>query len=102
MGPNQTATVGPSQVDILIRTPAGTVVVHNSQHERPRQHSNLTHELAHVLLGLHPARFRRSQDARGNMNLNQTAEWLGASQQLTRYRANTTGVTCQYRRFSAG
>lgn len=35
---------------LTVRTPAGTVVVHNPQHERPRQHSNLTHELAHVLL----------------------------------------------------
>lgn len=37
-----------------VRTPAGTVVVHNPQHERPRQHSNLTHELGHVLLDHQP------------------------------------------------
>ncbi len=37
-----------------VRTPAGTVVVHNPQHELPRQHSNLTHELGHVLLDHQP------------------------------------------------
>ncbi len=39
---------------LTVRTPAGVVVVHNPQHERPRQHSNLTHELAHVLLRHQP------------------------------------------------
>lgn len=39
---------------LTVRTPAGVVVVHNPLHERVRQHSNLTHELAHVLLGHTP------------------------------------------------
>lgn len=39
---------------LTVRTPAGVVVVHNPLHERPRQHSNLTHELAHVLLEHEP------------------------------------------------
>lgn len=117
---------------ITVRTPAGTVVVHNPQHERPRQHSNLTHELAHVLLGHTPGalqtvggcvmrdfdeiqeeeaaclgdtllapRAALATAARRRLNLMQTAEWLGASTQLTRYRANTTGITRQYRGFAS-
>lgn len=39
--------------------------------------------------------------ARRRLNLMQTAEWLGASTQLTRYRANTTGITRQYRGFAS-
>jgi hypothetical protein len=39
---------------LTVRTPAGVVVVHNPAHERGRQHSNLTHELAHVLLQHQP------------------------------------------------
>jgi len=126
-------TVGASYWSaITVRTPAGTVVVHNPQHERPRQHSNLTHELAHVLLGHTPGalqtvagcvmrdfdeiqeeeeaaclgdtllalRVALEAAARRNMSLTHTADWLGASEQLTRYRANTTGVTRQYRGFS--
>jgi hypothetical protein len=34
------------------------------------------------------------------MSIAQTAAWLGASVQLTSYRANTTGITRQYKGFA--
>lgn len=113
---------------LTVRTPAGIVVVHNPQHERPRQHSNLTHELAHVLLSHSPGalqtvagcvmrdfdevqeeearclgdtllapRAALARAARRRMSIEQTAAWLGSSVQLASYRANTTGITRQYR-----
>lgn len=116
---------------LTVRTPAGIVVVHNPQHERPRQHSNLTHELAHVLLHHTPGAlqtvagcvmrdFDEVQEeearclgdtllapraalvaaARRRMNVTQTAAWLGASVQLTSYRAHTTGITRQYKGYA--
>jgi Zn-dependent peptidase ImmA (M78 family) len=116
---------------LTVRTPAGIVVVHNPQHEQPRQHSNLTHELAHVLLQHMPGAlqtvagcvmrdFDEVQEeearclgdtllapraaleaaARRRMTLDQTADWLGASLQLTSYRAHTTGITRQYRGYA--
>lgn len=116
---------------LTVRTPAGIVVVHNPLHERPRQHSNLTHELSHVLLKHTPGAlqtiagcvmrdFDEVQEdearclgdtllapraalvaaARRRMNLQQTAAWLGASVQLTSYRANTTGIFRQYKQYA--
>lgn len=112
-----------------VRTPAGIVVVHNPEHETPRQHSNLTHELAHVLLGHRPGalqtvggcvtrdfdevqeeeaawlgdailapRAALASAVRRGLTLELTAQWLGASEQLTSYRAHATGVYRQHRR----
>lgn len=117
---------------VTVRTPAGIVVVHNPRHEQPRRHSNLTHELAHVLLGHAPGalqtvagcvmrdfdeqqeeeaaclgdtllapRVALQEAARRKLTLAQAAEHLGASQQLTTYRAHITGVTRQYRSFAS-
>lgn len=116
---------------LTVRTPAGIVVVHNPQHERPRQHSNLTHELAHVLLQHAPGALQtvagcvmrdfdeiQEEEARclgdtllaprvalaaaagRRMTVTQTAVWLGASTQLTSYRANTTGISRQYKGYT--
>lgn len=116
---------------LTVRTPAGIVVVHNPHHERPRQHSDLTHELAHVLLQHTPGalqtvagcvmrdfdevqeeearclgdtllapRVALAAAARRRMSVAQTAAWLGASMQLTSYRANTTGISRQYRGYA--
>ncbi|WP_420792196.1 ImmA/IrrE family metallo-endopeptidase [Arthrobacter agilis] len=56
--PHQTSQILIGHADawsaLTVRTPVGVVVVHNPVHERPRQHSNLTHELAHVLLDHEP------------------------------------------------
>jgi hypothetical protein len=116
---------------LTVRTPAGIVVVHNPQHEQARQHSNLTHELAHVLLDHSPGAlqtvagcvmrdFDELQEeearclgdtllapraalvaaARRGMSVAQTAVWLGASVQLTSYRAHSTGITRQYKGYA--
>lgn len=114
-----------------VRTPAGTVVVHNPQHERPRQHSNLTHELGHVLLGHEPGalqtvagcvmrdfdevqeeeaawlgdailapRTALAAAARRGLSLPDTAQLLGASEQLTSYRTYATGIHKQHQGFA--
>lgn len=117
---------------LTVRTPSGTVVVHNPHHEKPRQHSNLTHELAHVLLKHQPGAlqtvagcvmrdFDEIQEeeaaclgdtilvprealalaARRRMTLSDTAQWLGASEQLASYRAHATGITKQFKGFAS-
>ncbi len=56
--PEQTSRILTDHADawsaLTVRTPAGVVVVHNPLHDRARQHSNLTHELSHVLLDHQP------------------------------------------------
>lgn len=117
---------------MTVRTPKGTVVVHNPQHEQPRQHSNLVHELGHVLLNHKPGAlqtvagcvmrdFDEVQEeeakhlgntilapraalaalARRGLNTSQAGRVLGASEQLTGYRAQTTGVIRQHRKFAS-
>ena len=117
---------------VTLRTPNGVLVVHNPLHEIRRQHSNLTHELAHVLLRHRPGalqtvygcvmrdfdeiqeeeaaclgdtilapRIALATAARRKRTVAQTAHWLGASEQLVRYRVQITGVNRQYRSFAS-
>ncbi|MGP3960739.1 ImmA/IrrE family metallo-endopeptidase [Nonomuraea sp. 3N208] len=118
---------------ITVRTPNVPVIINNPQHSAGRQNSNITHELAHLILKHRPGAiqtiygcvmrdFDEVQEAeaallgeallvpcvslewaaRRQMDLPMTARWLGASEDLVRYRANATGVKRQYRGCIAG
>ena len=60
------------------------IIVHNDSHKLGRQHNNLAHELAHVLLG---HRFTLPIDSSGlrliDRDIEEEANWLGATILLT-------------------
>jgi hypothetical protein len=118
---------------ITVRTPDGAIIINNPLHNDGRQNSNVTHEIAHLVLRHAPGAlqtisgcvlrdFDEIQEAeaallgetllaprvslewaaRRRMNLPMTARWLGASDELVRYRANLTGVRRQFRGCLAG
>lgn len=113
---------------ITVRTPDGPVIVNNPLHNEGRQNSNVTHEIAHLVLRHTPGAlqtifgcimrdFDEGQEseaarlgetllvpraalawaARRRMDVPMAARWLGASEELVRYRANLTGVKRQFR-----
>ncbi|MFI0411827.1 ImmA/IrrE family metallo-endopeptidase [Actinomadura sp. 3N508] len=112
---------------ITVRTNEGPVILNNPLHEDGRQNSNITHEIAHLILKHTPGAlqtvlgcvmrdFDEAQEseasllgevllvprkalvwaARGGMDVQSTARWLGASEVLVRTRANRTGVKRQF------
>lgn len=101
--------------------PGHAAVVHNDTHSRPRQHSNITHELSHILLDHPPTPFldalgcrhhdQRLEDeanwlcgallipeplalhiARSRIPIQEAALMVGVSKEQVQFRLNVTGA----------
>lgn len=101
IGPADIPGIAQKDVDrLLIRDPRGwsavtvsvdlcTIIISNPRHSLPRQESNIMHELAHIICGHNPIRFKQVPwfpfpFREYQKEDEEEAEWLGASLQIPR------------------
>ncbi len=74
---------------ITVSTKAITTIIHNTEHSRPRQESNLMHEMAHIICSHTPSELVQVGGLpfllrEYNKDQEEEANWLGACLQLPR------------------